>query len=63
MNLHFLKEKNINVCMIKKKIKTQTFNFVMFGQTINKLLNKKIDICAMFRTKHGLNKMHPSMCS
>jgi hypothetical protein len=49
--------------MIQKKIKTQTFHFVMFGQNINKLLNKKIDICALFRTKHGLNKMHPSMCS
>ncbi len=30
-----------------------------FGQNIDNVLNKKADICATFRAKHGLNKMQP----
>jgi hypothetical protein len=42
------------MCAWLKKDLNLTINF-SFGQNIN----KKIGICATFRTKHGLNKMHP----
>jgi hypothetical protein len=32
-----------------------------FGQNIDKILNKKVKICATFLKKHGLNKTHPSI--
>jgi hypothetical protein len=43
--------------MIEKRFKLNYQSF-LFGQNINKILNKKVDICATFRTKHGLNRMH-----
>jgi hypothetical protein len=43
-----------------KKIKNE-LSILSFEQNIDNISNKKIDICAKFRTKHGLNKMHPSM--
>jgi hypothetical protein len=45
-----------------KKIK-MNFQFCHFQKNIDKILNKKIDICATFKTKHGLNKMHPFVVS
>jgi hypothetical protein len=45
----------INVCMIEKK----NWIIIFFiWKNINKILNKKVDICVTFKTKHGLNKMH-----
>jgi hypothetical protein len=38
-------------------------SIMSFGQNIDKILNKKVDICAMFNTKHGLNKIKPSIIS
>jgi hypothetical protein len=32
-----------------------------FGENINKILNIKVGICAIFTMKHGLNKTHPTM--
>jgi hypothetical protein len=37
------------------------FSILSFEQNIDNISNKKVDICATFRTKRGLNKMHPSM--
>jgi len=34
-----------------------------FEKNIDKILNKKINICIMFRPKHGLNQMHTSKVS
>jgi len=48
------------VYIIEKKL-TMKFFFFSFGKNINKILNNKIGICAMFITKHLLNKMHPIM--
>jgi hypothetical protein len=38
--------------MIKNEISILSFD---------KILNKKLNICVTFRTKHELNKMHSSM--
>jgi hypothetical protein len=43
-----------------KKINNELLNF-SFGQNVNKTLNIKVGICAMFTMKHRLNKMHPNI--
>jgi len=48
MNLHHWKKIN------------NDFLFFSFGQDMNKILNIKGSICAMFTTKHRLNIMHPT---
>jgi hypothetical protein len=50
------------MCAWLKKIWNEILIF-SFGQNIDNILNKKVDICATFRTKHGLNKMHLFMVS
>jgi len=47
--------------MIKKN--WNEISIFSFGQNIDNILNKKGDICATFRTKHGLNNVHPFMVS
>ncbi len=61
MNLHFLNGKNVNVWMIEK-IKNE-LSTLSGGQNVDKILNKKINICATFRMKNGLNRMHPFIVS
>jgi hypothetical protein len=51
----FLKRKN--VCMIEKMTKNE-ISILSFGLNFYKILNLKVDICATFRTKHGLNIIH-----
>ncbi len=34
-----------------------------FGQDINKIIIKKFDIFEIFKTKHGLNRIKPSITS
>jgi hypothetical protein len=41
-----------------EKIFKLNYHFFSFGTNINRILNKKVDICATFRTKHGLDNMH-----
>jgi hypothetical protein len=61
MSLHFLLKKH--KCVHDwKKIWNEILIF-SFGQNIDNILNKKVDICATFRTKYGLNKMHLFMVS
>ncbi len=43
-----------------KNIKNELWIF-SFGQNIDKILNKEVEIYATFRKKHGSYKMHPSM--
>lgn len=43
-----------------KKTKNE-LSILSFEQKIDNISNKKVDICATFRTKHGLNKTHHSM--
>jgi hypothetical protein len=50
------------MCVSLKKIKNK-LSILSFGLNINKTLNFNIDIFAMFKTKHGLNKMHLLMVS
>jgi hypothetical protein len=44
-------------------IEKNELSILSFGQNINRILNKKVDICATFIIEHGSNKMHPSMVS
>jgi len=61
MNLHFLLKKHKSV-HDWNKIWNKILIF-SFEQNIDNILNKKVDICAMFKTKYGLNKMHLFMVS
>jgi len=56
ISLDFLNGKTVNVWMIEKRLKNELSAF-SFGQNIDKILNRKINICATFRMKNGLNKM------
>jgi len=51
MNLHHWKKINSDLLIFS------------FGQNMNKILNIKSGICAMFTMKHSLNKMHPTKCT
>ncbi len=53
----------INKCVHDWKNIKNELSILSFEQNIDKILNKKVDICAMFKTKHELNKIHPSMVS
>jgi hypothetical protein len=58
----FLKWKKCKCADNWKKIKNE-LSTLSFGQNIGKILNRKINICATFRRKNGLNKMHKFIVS
>ncbi len=62
MSVNFLKGKKHKCVHDWKKIKNE-LSILSCEQNIDKILNKKVDICVTFKRKHKLNKMHLSMVS
>jgi hypothetical protein len=44
-------------------IEKNELSILLFGQNINRILNKKVDIYATFLIEQGLDKMHLYMVS
>ncbi len=44
-------------------IEKNELSILLFGQNINRILNKKVDIYATFWIEQGLDKMHLYMVS
>jgi hypothetical protein len=58
----YIFKRNKHKCL--HDLKRLKINFhVVICTNVDKILNKKVNICATFRTKHGLHKMHPCMVS
>ncbi len=60
--MYIFKRKKYKYLHDLKKIKNKILSFVICTN-VDKILNKKISICPTFRTKNGLNKMHPCIVS
>jgi hypothetical protein len=62
INVHFWKINIFNCVCHWKYFKNQLFFFSIW-RNINKIWNIEIDVCAMFKVKYGLNRMHFFMFS
>ncbi len=60
INVLFWK-KNIFNCVCHWKYFKNQLNFFSIWTSINKIWNIEIDVCAMFKVKYGLNRMHSTI--